>query len=264
MEALPHPCRVELLRGKKEYEELRLFLTDGEKKWEVLYWRQRRSAPLILLAPPAGTTGVAVAFARYYSHQGLHCVLALRKKGFLELASPEEIETKLRERVKALLATSRWASSRHDVKRVGAVGISLGSVEVSILSALNPEIEATVLILPGGDIAKLLLRTSEDSIAKARRMWISEVGRDKFLQSLNTITSNPLHFAPQLRQRDIMMVVAMFDRVMPLKVVKEFRQECGRPRTIWLPTGHYTSILFAPLVKWQTARFLKSTLIVGR
>lgn len=154
----------------------------------------------------------------------------------------------------------RWAGERPSIDRtrLGLAGISLGAIMGTALMAAEPQLAKGMLILPGGDIPQILLRSREtkvieylqargakDSLTPAQ---IAEDFRENF-------QSDPLLLAPYVDPRKILMVTARYDNVIPRDCSDRLWQELGCPERILLPTGHGTAGFAFPHIDARMIRF---------
>ena len=75
-----------------------------------------------------------------------------------------------------------------------------------------------------------------------------------------SITCEPLAFAPAIDPSRVLLVIAAFDHVVPARKGWELRRKLGNPRTIQLCGGHYTSVVHVPYLRGVSARFLAEKL----
>jgi hypothetical protein len=67
---------------------------------------------------------------------------------------------------------------------------------------------------------------------------------------------DPVFFAPLLRQREVFMINAGYDKIFPPKSVSDLWQGLGKPPMFKIPSGHITSILFRKRVAKKVMEFL--------
>lgn len=139
-----------------------------------------------------------------------------------------------------------WAAARPSVdrERLGLVGISLGAIMGTTLLAVEPQVGKGMLILPGGDIPQILLRSSEPKVTD----YLKERGKREHLRPEDIsedfrahFLSDPMHLAPFVDPRKVLMVTARFDGVIPRECSDKLWEELGKPERIFVPTGHGTT-----------------------
>jgi fermentation-respiration switch protein FrsA (DUF1100 family) len=88
---------------------------------------------------------------------------------------------------------------------------------------------------------------------------VAEKGFENVIPKRKNFLTDPLTFAPYLRERPILMLNALWDEYIPREATLDFWQACGRPAITWFPATHATIWLWYPLISWKIARFLHST-----
>jgi hypothetical protein len=121
-----------------------------------------------------------------------------------------------------------------------------------------------ILVLPilGGDIPYLLTYSNEPGIARRRAEYLSEhqlTLADLQAELTRKITCDPLHFAEYIDAGKVLMVLALFDETVPFEKGRELKEKMGDPATIYLFSGHYTSILFKNYIKYKSRKFFERT-----
>jgi dienelactone hydrolase len=126
------------------------------------------------------------------------------------------------------------------------LGISMGGMVGTVLTAVEPDVRAAVLCLAGGDLGDLVLHSREGRVLS----WIdwrrSEegAGRGEIETELRrSLLSDPARLAPYVTTERVLMVSALFDDVVPARNQDLLWEGLGRPRRMFVPTGHYTAAL---------------------
>jgi hypothetical protein len=57
--------------------------------------------------------------------------------------------------------------------------------------------------------------------------------------------------------KKVLLVLALFDTVVPTEKGMLLKEKMGQPETIVLPTGHYTAALSIPYIKGQAFTFFE-------
>ena len=255
------------------YSLLRLTLSSGgadaAQPIRVDWYRSSRSGrlPVILISPIlAGNDLYIRDFANYYAARGLHAVIVYRPKEIFSGNRPlQDIENHLRESILQMRRALDWLEQRDsvDAQRIGSFAISLGAILTCVLAAVEPRIRATVLGLPAGDIAEILMTSQDKSIRKRRRNYLKEnrLTEEEALERLKAaIRSEPMRFAPYVPPDRALIIAGLFDRVVGFQRSLELWRKMGRPPLILLPTGHYSAALATPYLKAATYSFLRRKL----
>lgn len=147
-----------------------------------------------------------------------------------------------------------------DVQNIGTLGISFGAVVNTLWASSDSRLKAHVLALGGGRLADIFV-TSRDPLMRSYLKAALESERcspEELRARLGRIfTSDPLKSAKVLPGENILLILALFDRVIRFRNGLSLRRALRNPRTFFLPLGHYTSILSAPLLRWEMLRFFK-------
>lgn len=222
--------------------------------------------PVILVLPMAGgrTYPIEGMFARYFARNGYAAVVAHRRK----IAYRFEVKDVDRWFTESLQDNQRaldWIQTRPelDTNRIALFGISLGGIRGVLLTALDARIKAAALGLAGGDLAYILTHSTEPGATRQRAAFLRQSGKtiEQAEAELRAgIQCEPNRFAEQIDPRRILLVLGMFDTVVPYVKGQELRTHLGNPETLLLPTGHYTAALCIPSIEWTSLRFFNERL----
>jgi dienelactone hydrolase len=148
-----------------------------------------------------------------------------------------------------------WLAGRPeiDAEKLGITGISLGGIVASVAAAVEPTINRCVLMLAGGDLARILWDLPEG--ASARALWV-ESGRT--LSDLKELTApyDPLTYADRLVGKQVLMLAGNVDEVIPPACSRALWSAAGRPPIVWYDCGHYSALGYLlPAVRATVAFF---------
>jgi len=154
-------------------------------------------------------------------------------------------------------------------KKIGSFGASFGAVINSLWAASDSRLKAHVFALAGGNLPEILVSSRDPlmrSYLKAIKALLTPAfspQREENLKSIlkKSISIDPLTLAPSLPRENIFMVLARFDRVIRFRYGLALWQALGKPETLLLPLGHYTSLLALPWLKWKVIEFFKKKLL---
>jgi cephalosporin-C deacetylase-like acetyl esterase len=171
-----------------------------------------------------------------------------------------------------------WASGRAEInqEQIAAVGISFGAFISAITMGIDKRIRAGVLATGGGNFGKIgwLSKTfsakmgssyTEVEYRQAQKRYaqyreqVAEKGFENVAPAQKGFQTDPLTFAPYLRQRPVLMINARWDEIIPREAAIDFWAACGKPAITWLPATHATIWLLYPFIDRKVVRFLKST-----
>jgi hypothetical protein len=232
--------------------------------------RNRKTpSPVIVLLPiSGGGYEIENHFARYFAKHGFAVALVHRREVNDETPTALAIEQWLRENISANEHVLDWVQTRPelDPERIGAFGISMGGIQAALLAPLDKRVKAATFGLAAGDVPYVLAHSREKSIARHRAKYLREHGIDlhEFEDQLRkVITYDPVLLAPYMDSKRVLMVLGMWDTVVPFGKGWELRKKLGCPETVLLPTGHYTALLCVPYVKYRCLQFFKRKLEVS-
>ena len=223
--------------------------------------------PAVLISPIlAGNDLYIRGFARFYAARGMHALILYRpKEVFSSDRDLQDVETHFRESVVQLRQALDWLEAQESVdpEQIGSFAISMGSIVTTLLAAVEPRVKASVLGLPAGRIAEVIMTSKDKAIRKRRRSYLEKRGWDdrRGLEELEKVlVSEPMRLAPAIDPKRVLIISGMFDRVLGLGRSMALWRAMGRPRLILLPTGHYTAALATPYLKAATYSFLRRRL----
>jgi hypothetical protein len=226
--------------------------------------------PAILFNPIlGGDYPLERGICRFLAAHGFHTAMVRRKT--LKI-SPEHdvarIELLLRQGLVRIRQVVDWMETRErvDPDRMGSFGISMGGIAGVMTAAVEPRLKAHVIALAGGAIPDILASSNDTLLAKPRRRYLERNGMDlaTLVQRLREeVRSDPIRLAPYADNRNMLMFIALFDRTIGFRNSLRLREALGRPRTIFLPFGHYTAYFSLPYLKFASLRYFEETLVGG-
>jgi pimeloyl-ACP methyl ester carboxylesterase len=168
-----------------------------------------------------------------------------------------------------------WADNRPEInkEKVGLFGISLGGFVSAITMGIDDRVQAGIFTVTGGNSARIsqwsqrygtkrgFSRTPEEYEETLRNYYrylaeVAEKGFENAVPSDPFFMTDPLTFAPMLRQYPLFMVNATWDEAIPRAATIEFWEACGRPPIMWLPGTHATIWAYYPLIRRRIREFL--------
>lgn len=252
---------LEKANNRKKADDLRLRFTNRFDYYVPKNLKPGEKRPFILISPILGGNMVVDRFAAYYADKGFVAAIVHRKKPYLS-EKPDDlsgIEDYMRTSVIRLRQVLDWAVEQPEVDadRIGSFGVSYGAVLHSILAAVEPRIRFSVLAMPGGNLAELIMVCPEKPIKKLVKQARSELGwpdRKIYSELKEHIQSDPIYFAPYIDAGRVRFYLALFDGVVGANRSWKLWNAMGRPSLRVLPFGHYGGILVFPLLEWQSYR----------
>jgi hypothetical protein len=218
--------------------------------------------PLVLMTPPSKAAFAARYLARWLVRRGIHAAVIVPEGSFLPPdMTPAEVEASFRQAAVNARLTLR-ALARLDVvdpERLDYLGVSAGAIFGAALLAVEPTIRRAALILPGGDVARIIGESDESTTRAYRKAWARRgVGRDALVERLrHEIRSDPAHLAAFIHPRRVLMFVGARDTQVPTETGLELWRALGEPELYILSGNHETASLCFGFVLRRSERFLR-------
>ena len=155
-----------------------------------------------------------------------------------------------------------WLAQREavDQKRLGIAGISLGGIVAALATEAEPQLRRGCFVLAGGDMARIVMES--DETADIRAKWEHRtVTPQQVTEMLSPI--DPLTYADRLRGREILMMNARHDEVVPPACTELLWKAAGEPEIVWWNAGHYSAALQLPGGLARMVRFFAAPLATG-
>jgi cephalosporin-C deacetylase-like acetyl esterase len=159
--------------------------------------------------------------------------------------NPEETVRGMTQAIKDIRYAAAWLAAQEEVdpKQLGIFGISLGGITASLATAAEPRFTKCCPVLAGGDMAKVLRSSKERHMAEARKQWAAK-GRS--LDELDDLMKliDPCTYGSCLTGRNVLMLNARNDEVIPRSCTDSLWEAFGRPPIHWYEAGHYSAMLY--------------------
>jgi hypothetical protein len=239
--------------------------TNTERRLTVDYYdiRGETRAPAVLVLPMAGG-GYAIErhFANYFATRGYAAVIVHRERVPKEQQLIENLNGMMHRMVIDHKRVIDWLETVPDVDtgKIGLFGISLGGIKGAILTPLEKRIQASVIGLCGGDVAHIIVHSTEPGLARKREEYLKQhnlTAEEAETRLRQMITRDPLVYAPYVDPARVLMVLARFDTVVPTAKGLLLKEKMGNPETIMIPAGHISAALSIPYIKAQAFEFFE-------
>jgi hypothetical protein len=209
--------------------------------------------PVVLLLPVFNEQlAIPRFFARYFANQGWAAVVAVRGRDPLDtlVASTETVQNNLQDYRRVL----DWIEHEPelDASRIGLFGVSLGAMDAVMLTAIDRRVNSLVIAMAGGDLSYLLANTNYRRVVRTIDDMAASQGtsREELGAKLDAeIKLDPLALARYVDAERVLMVITRTDAIIPFEAQQQLRTGLGSPETLYLVTGHRTSVLFFPKVR---------------
>ena len=229
--------------------------------------REAAPAPLIVLSPIlagpiddylASRYFAAAAAARGISALFLHQETMILDPGRDGFALERRMRQNIRDNRRAIDLFAELPDV--DSGRLGSLGISLGAVKNVVLIAADPRLRANVLCLAGTDLPRLLVDSREalvESYLSARRERDGLEPRQVAEEIRIQLQAAPRYCAPTIAAERVLLFLGRLDDKVPYAQGLELREALGEPETYVLPSGHYSSLVFAPWVATRAFEWMQ-------
>jgi dienelactone hydrolase len=153
---------------------------------------------------------------------------------------PNTIES-VKQTVLDIRCAVAWLASRPEVDtaNIGIVGTSLGSLVGAIAAANEPRITNVCLLLGGGGLVDAYYDHPQ---AKPFRPVVDLLGGKPALKAV-LAPVDPLTYAPQLRSKNVLMICASRDDVVPPSAGQALWEASGKQKIIWIDATHVGAAL---------------------
>jgi dienelactone hydrolase len=130
-----------------------------------------------------------------------------------------------------------WLAARPEVDadRLGVVGTSLGSFMGGLVAAAEPRVHSACLILGGGGLVDAFYNHPRTQWAMPL-LWAAGITREKLSRQIAPV--DPLTYADRLKDKDLLLIGASRDDIVPPAAMARLWEATGKPKIIWLDATH--------------------------
>lgn len=173
-------------------------------------------------------------------------------------ADPAETVAGMRQAILDIRRARAWLEAQEEVddEQLGVFGISLGGITAALAATAEPRFTKVCPMLAGGDIAKVAWESPE--LARVRREWEAK-GQDRDAIYKLLVTIDPVTYAANVKGREILMLNAVRDEIIPRSCTDSLWEAFGRPRIVWYNAGHISALRYLPEGVNEVARFFASS-----
>lgn len=261
--------KIEKIEDKNKYLVYKVEFPHRGEIIRIDYYELKSEGkfPTLLVSPILeGNYTLAKNFSKYFASNGFNCALVYRSKGLTTVyPDADSIECLLRQTVIKNRRVIDWLTEQKkvDSEKLGSFGLSLGGILNSITAAIEPRLKCNVIMLAGGGIADVICGSKTPEVRNIKKAIMKNKGissKELHKDLLKKINSDPVKLAKFIDARGVLMYIALFDWVIPTNCGKRLWRAVGKPEVIYLPCGHYTSVLTVPYARYQSLKFLKRVL----
>lgn len=151
----------------------------------------------------------------------------------------------VRQTVLDLRCATAWMAAQPDIdtENLGITGISLGGFMTALTAEMEPRLKRVAILLAGGGFIDAYY--DHPKAAPYRKMWETFGGTKELAKKLFAPV-DPLTCAANLKSRQVMMLAARRDEIVPPQMAEALWKACGEPTIYWYNTTHYGAALYLP------------------
>ena len=225
--------------------------------------------PLICLTPILGRLGfledlfMERHYARFFAKHGFAaCLIDRPIFEFDPHQNLHQIQNYLESSAKRSVVALDCMVKQEEVdpQAVGSFGISFGAIVNILWAARDPRLTANVFALAGGNIPEIIMTSRDPLMRSYARSIVKGTGlAGAELQSAlkNSIQIDPLQAAGFISPGNVLLLLGIFDRVIRFRYGLGLRKALRNPETIFIPLGHYFTLLAAPFLIRRALTFFR-------
>jgi dienelactone hydrolase len=136
-----------------------------------------------------------------------------------------------------------WLASRPEIdgKRLGIHGTSLGSFVAALTGAAEPRLHKVSLMLGGGGLVDAYWDHPQ---ARPYLQVIALWGGDKEGLKKAIAPADPITYAENLKKRDLLMIAASRDDVVPPAAARALWEATGKQKIVWFNATHIGAVVY--------------------
>ncbi len=139
-------------------------------------------------------------------------------------------------------------SGKVDPKRIGLFGVSLGAIVSASVYSRDSRPRAAVLMLGGADFPDLVFKGD----MTAEFVENAGITKDEMVKAWEGL--DPLEYKEANKGKTVFLINAKWDRVIPPENARKLKEAFPDSKQLWVPLGHYGSILHLVWVPSYVAR----------
>jgi dienelactone hydrolase len=148
----------------------------------------------------------------------------------------------IRQTVLDCRCAAAWLAARPEVDadRLGLVGTSLGSLVGANVAAGEPRLKNVCLVLPAGGLVDAFY---DHPKARPYLPLLNLIGKDGLKKMI--APAEPLTYAPQLKERNLLLLAASRDDILPPAGAKALWEATGKQKIVWFDATHVGAAAYA-------------------
>lgn len=232
--------------------------------------RKDGKLPAVFVLPlVGGGKKITKGFADYFAARGIPTMRMRRKRRAFDKVNYDVGYTNkvLIQSVIDARKLAHWLRNRPEIdpERIGCIGVSLGGMLACLFDAVEPEVNTSVLVLAGGDLADILSVGDEGHLNEVREglMRKNNLSPEAVRPYIAGRTFSMWDYTSGIDPARVLMINANYDKVVPKPYAEELWRRLGEPEIRWLPLGHYSSVLALSNIKKWSLEFFRGKLAPG-
>ena len=238
--SFPSPIKSEVPENNTVYAEF--FLPPGEGPFpaavvlDILQGNALVSRGQAMWLAQHGVAGLVVYMAHYGPRRPAGSSARL-----LSMNIPHSLDA-IKQTVLDVRCAVAWLASRKEIdgNKLGIVGTSLGSFISAIVAGNEPRLKNVCLMLTGGGLVDAYYN---HPLAKQYTPLVDLVG-GKMTLKLLIAPVDPLTYAKQLKGKNLLMICASRDDIVPPQAATRLWEATGKQKIIWVDSTHVGAALY--------------------
>jgi dienelactone hydrolase len=151
----------------------------------------------------------------------------------------------MQQAVQDIQCGAAWLAARPEIDsdRLGITGISLGGIMAALAAETDPRFGHVCLVLAGGHFGRVAWESAE--LSEAKEKWVADgLTAEAIADVIRPV--DPVTYAENLRSREVLMINAKRDEVIPRACTEALWRGAGEPRIIWWNATHYSAAWHLP------------------
>ena len=217
------------------------------------YQRPEKTKDLILIFPILGGKYMFESyFARYFARHGYDTAIIHRDKDFKNPDQFDHIEDLFRRNIVRDRIAMTFFQDTYGKEKFGSFGISRGAINAAMTAGVDPRLKYNVLAMGGSNLLEIFKHTNVKGVnAYREKVQVAKgITKQQFFEYIErTVKSDPKNLARYIDADNTLMFLSLFDKSVPIEYGLRMREEIGTPRTVFLTSGHVTSLLYTQFLE---------------
>jgi dienelactone hydrolase len=136
-----------------------------------------------------------------------------------------------------------WLAARSEVdpRQLGIMGTSLGSMVGALAAQMEPRFRKVVVLLGGGGLVDAYY--DDPRAVRYVKIWEAVGGSKEGVKRL-LAPVDPLTCAANLRDRQVLIMAAKRDDIIPPRCSEALWEACGKQKIIWFDCTHVGAVMY--------------------